>query len=226
MMRFQATFALRIVPAAFISKFVPAMDLSFNPALEALAERDPDIAAALALIGPPPSRARPPGFSSLLRAIVAQQVSAASAAALWARLAAAIDPMEPASVACLEPDALRKLGLSRPKALYALGLARDILDRRVDLDLVPTLADEEAIAHLIRIKGIGRWSAEVYLLFALGRPDVFPCGDLALAIAMQRLKRLRRRPDPKRLMKLAQPWRPYRGAAAEFLWHYYKSPPV
>jgi DNA-3-methyladenine glycosylase II len=211
--------------AAFISKFVSDMDRSITPGLQALAERDTDIAAALALIGPPPSRARPPGFSSLLRAIVAQQVSAASAAALWARLAAAIDPIEPASVACLELEALRKLGLSRPKARYALGLARDILDGRIDLERVPTLADEEAIAHLVQIKGIGRWSAEVYLLFALGRPDIFPAGDLALAIAMQRLKRLRRRPDPKRLMKLAEPWRPYRGAAAEFLWHFYKSPP-
>jgi DNA-3-methyladenine glycosylase II len=195
-------------------------------ALKALAERDADIAAALALIGPPPPRDRPPGFASLLRAIVAQQVSSASAAALWARLIAAIDPMGPEAVARLDVDALRKLGLSRPKALYAQGLARDILERRIDLDLVPTLADEDAIAHLIQIKGIGRWSAEVYLLFALGRPDVFPAGDLALAIAMQRLKRLRRRPEPKRLIKLAEPWRPYRGAAAQFLWHYYKAAPI
>ncbi|HEX2116382.1 MAG TPA: DNA-3-methyladenine glycosylase 2 family protein [Alphaproteobacteria bacterium] len=197
-----------------------------STALEALAERDPDLAAALAAIGPPPPRERPPGFASLLRAIVAQQVSAASAAALWTRLAGAIDPLVPEAVAQLDTDALRKLGLSRQKAFYAQGLARDILDRRVDLDLIHTLDDEAAISHLIQIKGIGRWSAEVYLLFALGRPDVFPAGDLALAIAMQRLKRLRRRPDPKRLAKLAEPWRPYRGAAAQFLWHYYKAPPV
>ena len=197
-----------------------------STALQALAERDADIAAALALIGPPPPRERPPGFSSLLRAIVAQQVSAASAAALWTRLTAAIDPVAPEAVARLELDALRALGLSRQKALYAQGLARDVLDRRIDLDLVPTLEDEAAIAHLVQIKGIGRWSAEVYLLFALGRPDVFPAGDLALAIAMQRLKRLRRRPEPKRLTKLAEPWRPYRGAAAQFLWHYYKAAPI
>ena len=199
---------------------------SHSAALQALAERDEDIAAALTAIGPPPSRERPPGFASLLRAIVAQQVSAASAAALWARLVAAIDPLAPEAVASLEVDALRKLGLSRQKALYARGLARDILDRRIDLDLVPALDDEAAIAHLIQIKGIGRWSAEIYLLFALGRADVFPAGDLALAIAMQRLKRLRQRPDPKRLIKLAEPWRPYRGAAAQFLWHYYKAAPV
>lgn len=203
-----------------------AVSVSIPTALEALAARDKDIAAALAAIGPPPPRERPPGFPSLLRAIVGQQVSAASAAALWARLAAAIDPLVPETVARLEIDELRKVGLSRQKALYAQGLARDLLDRRIDLDLVPSLADEEAITHLVQIKGIGRWSAEVYLLFALGRPDVFPAGDLALAIAMQRLKRLRKRPDPKRLIKLAEPWRPYRGAAAQFLWHYYKAPPV
>jgi DNA-3-methyladenine glycosylase II len=195
-------------------------------ALKALARRDPDIAAALKLIGPPPPRDRPPGFSSLLRAIVAQQVSAASAAALWARLAAALDPIAPETVGPLELEALRALGLSRQKALYAQGLARDILEKRIDLDLLPALGDEAAIAHLVQINGIGRWSAEVYLLFALGRTDIFPAGDLALAIAMQRLKRLRRRPDPKRLIKLVEPWRPYRGAAAHFLWHYYKAAPI
>lgn len=197
-----------------------------SPALAALAARDKDIAAALAEIGPPPPRERPPGFSSLLRAIVGQQISTAAAASLWARLGAAIDPLAPETIAALEIDALRKLGFSRQKAVYALGLARDVLERRIDLDLVPSLADEEAIAHLIQIKGIGRWSAEIYLLFALGRPDIFPAGDLALAIAMQRLKRLRKRPDPKRLIKLAEPWRPHRGVAAQFLWHYYKAAPV
>lgn len=196
-------------------------------ALQELAARDPDIAAALAQIGPPPPRDRPPGFGSLLRAIVGQQISAAAAASLWARLTAAIDPITPEAVAAHEIDALRALGLSRQKALYARGLALDILARRVELDRLPTLADDAAIAHLVQVKGIGRWSAEVYLLFALGRPDIWPAGDLALAIAMQRLKRLRRRPDPKRLIRLAEPWRPYRGAAAHFLWHYYaKAPPL
>jgi DNA-3-methyladenine glycosylase II len=197
-----------------------------SPALLALAEHDKDIAVALAEIGPPPPRERPPGFSSLLRAIVGQLISTAAAAALWTRIAGALDPLSPETVARLDIDALRALGFSRPKALYAQGLARDILERRVDLDLLVTMADEPAIEHLIQIKGIGRWSAEIYLLFCLGRPDIFPAGDLALAIAMQRLKRLRRRPEPKRLIKLAEPWRPYRGTAALFLWHYYKAVPV
>jgi DNA-3-methyladenine glycosylase II len=196
-------------------------------ALNALAARDRDVAAALAAIGPPAPRDRPPGFGSLLRAIVAQQISTAAAMSLWTRLAAAIDPVTPEVVARLDAEALRALGFSRQKAAYALGLARDILDRRVDLESLPSLDDESAIAHLMQIKGIGRWSAEVYLLFALGRPDIWPAGDLALAVAMQRLKRLRRRPDPKRLIRLAEPWRPYRGAAAHFLWHYYvKAPPI
>lgn len=196
------------------------------PDLRALADRDKDIAAALIAIGPPPDRTRPPGFGSLLRAIVGQQISAAAAAALWTKLGAALDPLAPETVARLEIEALRRLGLSRQKALYAQGLARDLLDGRIDLARVPAMDDEEAITHLIQIKGIGRWSAEIYLLFALGRRDIFPSGDLALAIAMQRLKRLRRRPEPARLIKLAEPWRPYRGAAAQFLWHYYKAPPV
>jgi DNA-3-methyladenine glycosylase II len=209
-----------------VSKPLTWMPNSIPPPLLALVERDPDIAAALAAIGPPPDRSRPPGFASLLRAIVGQQISAAAAAALWTRITAAIDPLTADAVAGLDVDVLRGLGLSRPKALYALGLARDIRERRVDLDRVPDLSDEAAVAHLIQIKGIGRWSAEIYLLFALGRPDVFPSGDLALQIAVQRLKRLRRRPEPKRLIKLAEPWRPYRGAAAQFLWHYYKAPPI
>ena len=196
-------------------------------ALKAIAERDPDIAKALEIIGPPPPRDRPPGFGSLLRAIVGQQISAAAAASLWNRLAAAVDPITPETIGRLDVEALRALGLSRQKAMYAQGLARDILERRVDLELLPQLDDEAAIVHLTQIKGIGRWSAEVYLLFALGRPDIWPSGDLALAVAMQRLKHLRRRPDPKRLIRLAEPWRPYRGAAAHFLWHYYaKAPPI
>src|SRR5690606_12515229 len=113
-----------------------------------------------------------------LRAIVGQQISAAAAASLWTRLTAAIDPIAPETVGRLDLEALRALGLSRQKALYAQGLARDILEGRVDLDRLPALDDETAIAHLVQIKGIGRWSAEIYLLFALGRPDIWPSGDL------------------------------------------------
>lgn len=196
-------------------------------ALQRLAARDDDIKAALAAIGPPPPRNRSPGFESLLRTIVGQQISAAAAASLWNKLAVAINPLTPEIIARHEIDALRALGLSRQKAQYARGLAADILDGRVDLMRLHALEDEAAIEHLTQVKGIGRWSAEIYLLFALGRPDVWPSGDLALAIAAQRLKRLKRRPDPKRLVRIAESWRPYRGAAAHFLWHFYaKAPPL
>jgi DNA-3-methyladenine glycosylase II len=194
--------------------------------LKALATRDPVLAAALATIGPPPERTRPPGFATLVRIIVGQQVSSKAAASLWARLEAAIDPVTPERLAMLSPEDLRALGLSRQKAAYALGLAEAVASGALDLARVHAADDEAAIAELITVKGIGRWSAEIYLLFALGRPDVFPSGDLALAIAAQRLKKLRRRPDPKRLAKLAEAWRPHRGAAAHFLWHYYANPPV
>jgi DNA-3-methyladenine glycosylase II len=195
-------------------------------ALRKLAASDPDIAAALAQVGQPPPRDRPPGFATLLRIIVAQQISAAAARSLWTKLTTAIDPLTPAALAARPPEELRSFGLSRQKAAYALGLAGDMACGRVDLDRVAGLDDEAAIEHLVQVKGIGRWSAEVYLLFALRRPDVWPAADLALQTAMRRLKRLRRQPDPKRMYKLAEPWRPYRSAAAHLLWHYYATAPV
>ncbi len=194
-------------------------------ALRKLAAVDPHIAAALAEVGLPEPRVRPPGFASLARIIVGQQVSTASARSLWERLTAGVDPFTPDGVLAKTADELRGLGLSRQKAAYTLGLAAAIAEGQLDLDGLDVLEDEAAIAELTKIKGLGRWSAEIYLLFSLGRPDVFPAGDLALAVAMQRLKRLRRRPDPKRLIKLTEAWRPYRGAAALFLWHYYANAP-
>ncbi|MGQ0663678.1 MAG: DNA-3-methyladenine glycosylase family protein [Pseudomonadota bacterium] len=186
-----------------------------------LAAADPHLARALATVGPPPPRQRPPGFASLLRIVLAQQLSTASAESLWRRLNASIDPLTPHTLSRRSPEGLRALGLSRQKARYALALASDVVAGRLDLDGVAALDDEAAIAAMTAVKGIGRWSAESYLLFALERPDVWPAGDLALAAAMQRLKGLERRPDPMRLKRLAEPWRPHRSAAARLLWHYY-----
>ncbi len=202
------------------SRYYPRMSRA-PPAFRHLMQTDSDLARALAEVGPPPPRTRPVGFAGLVRIILAQQISAAAAATLWQRLSGAIDPFTPEKFARLSVDRLRALGLSRQKAAYAAGLASDIEARRVDLSFVHAADDEAAIAALTSVKGIGRWSAEIYLLFALRRPDVWPAGDLALAIAVQRLKRLRRRPDPDRLRHLAEPWRPYRSAAARLLWHYY-----
>ncbi|HTY70582.1 MAG TPA: DNA-3-methyladenine glycosylase 2 family protein [Alphaproteobacteria bacterium] len=195
-------------------------------ALKKLAANDPHIAAALTKIGLPPPRSRPPGFESLARIIVGQQVSVAAAASIWDRLTTGIAPFTPENVARRSIDELRTFGLSRQKATYISALAADLATRRLDLEVIHALDDAAAIAELMKIKGFGRWSAEVYLLFSLGRPDIFPSGDLGLAVAMQRLKRLRKRPDPKRLIKLTEAWRPHRGAAAFFLWHFLHNAPL
>jgi DNA-3-methyladenine glycosylase II len=197
----------------------------YRLALSKLALVDPHIAAALAEIGLPAPRDRPMGFASLARIIVGQQVSTASARAMWEKLTAGFDPFTPHSILSLTADELRARGMSRQKAAYLLGLALDIVEGRLDLDRIQKLEDEAAIAELTKVKGFGRWSAEIYLLFSLRRPDVFPSGDLALAVAMQRLKGLRQRPTPERLIKLVEPWRPHRGAAAVFLWHFHHNAP-
>jgi DNA-3-methyladenine glycosylase II len=198
----------------------------YSLALKHLAERDPHIGAEFERIGLPPRRERPPGFPTILRIILGQQVSTSAANAMWTKMTAAIDPLTPEALLQYQPDALRPFGLSRQKSAYALGLAGDLAAGRVDLARVEALEDEAAIAELIKIKGIGRWSAEIYLLFALRRPDIWPSGDLALQVALQRLKGLRKRPNPKRMIKLAEVWRPHRGAAAHFLWHYYANAPL
>jgi DNA-3-methyladenine glycosylase II len=194
-------------------------------ALKLLCDRDSHIASEFARIGLPPRRERPPGFPTILRIILGQQVSTAAANAMWTKMNAAIDPLTPEALLAHNAQSLRPFGLSRQKTVYALGLAADLVAGRVDLARVETMDDEAAIAELIKIKGIGRWSAEIYLLFALGRQDIWPAGDLALQVALQRLKGLRKRPDPKRMIKLAELWRPHRGAAAHFLWHYYANAP-
>jgi len=188
-----------------------------------LAARDTDIARALGEVGPPALRRRRPGFEALLRAIVAQQVSLASAAAIWGRLEDAAGPPTPQGFLTLDDAALRRIGFSRQKTAYGRGLAEDIVSGRIDLEGLPRLADEEAIAELIKIKGIGRWSAEIYLLMALGRPDIWPADDLALMIAAGRLKRLETRPGRPKMLEIGEAWRPWRGVAAHVLWHYYRN---
>ena len=193
--------------------------------LDALAARDADIAAALAEIGYPAPRTRPPGFAALVDIILGQQVSAEAAAAIRARLRAAAGPLTPETFLALDDAALRAAGLSARKIEYGQHLAREVLAGRLDLDGLARLGDEEVRARLCALRGIGRWSAEIYMLFALGRVDVWPADDLAIAAATQRLKRLRRRPDRRRLERIAAPWRPWRGVAALFLWHYYRGAP-
>ncbi len=202
----------------------PRPDETLRPALEALAARDGDIARHYAHCGLPPERGQPAGFAGLARIIAAQQVSAASAAAIIGRLEAALRPCTPEGFLELDETALRAIGFSRPKMRYCRALAEDILAGRIDLDGLAGLGDEAAIEHLTRAKGIGVWSAEVYLLFALRRPDVWPADDLAVQVAVQRVKALDDRPDRAEMRALAEPWRPHRSAAARFMWHCYRHP--
>ena len=191
--------------------------------LDALASIEPAFAVGIARVGYPPPRLRERGFATLLRTIVGQQVSVASADAMWRKLDAALgDASDPLKVAAATDEQLRAAGLSRQKAAYARSLAEEVTTGSLPLAALPE-DDEEAIAALVRVKGIGRWSAEIYLLFAEGRPDIWPAGDLAVQIEVGRLLGLEARPTEKQVRDLAEPWRPHRGAAAIFAWHHYNS---
>ncbi len=197
---------------------------ALRSAMDALAERHEAIAAALGRVGYPPSRQREPGYETLLRTIVGQQVSVAAAASVWARLEALLgEGIRPETLLAAEFDALRGCGLSRQKQGYARSLCELVIAGSLDLHSLPA-DDEEAIAQLVRIKGIGRWSAEIYLLFAEGRPDIWPAGDLAVQAGLHKLLALEARPGEALTRELAEPWRPHRGAAAIFTWHCYNNP--
>lgn len=191
-------------------------------AIDALADIEPAFAVALERAGYPEPRIRARGYETLLRTIVGQQVSVAAAQSIWAKLEAVLgDLSDPANVADASEEMLRAGGLSRQKASYARSLAEEVTSGRLDLMNLPE-DDEEAIAALTRIKGIGRWSAEIYLLFAEGRPDVWPAGDLAVQVEVGRLLGHTDRPSEKIVRALAERWRPHRGAAAIMAWHHYK----
>jgi DNA-3-methyladenine glycosylase II len=192
--------------------------------LDAIAAREPAIARALAITGYPEPRIRATGYATLLRTIVGQQVSVAAASSVWARLEALLgEGIHPETLLAAEFDALRGCGLSRQKQGYARSLCELVVAGTLDLDNLPA-DDETAIAQLVRIKGIGRWSAEIYLLFAEGRPDIWPAGDLAVQAGLHKLLGLDARPSEALTRTLAESWRPHRGAAAIFTWHCYDNP--
>ena len=196
---------------------------SLNHSLDALAAVEPAFARTIASHGRPPPRLSEPGVESLLRTIVGQQVSVAAARSMWNKLIAKYgEPVDLNALLAATDEQLREAGLSRQKAGYARSLAGLVLAGELDLANLPA-DDEEAIAMLTKIKGIGRWSAEIYLLFAEGRADVWPAGDLAVQIEVGRLLGLGERPSEKQLRALAEAWRPHRGAAAVLAWHSYNS---
>jgi len=190
-----------------------------------LSARDPDLAGVVETFGPPPLWARETGFPTLIHIILEQQVSLASAKAAYNRLLVATGRLVPERFLALRDEELKAIGFSRQKTIYGRALAEAILYGRLDLALIATLDDAEAKAQLTAIKGIGSWTADIYLLMVLRRPDTWPSGDLALAVAVQRVKRLRKRLTPERLQKVGQAWRPWRAVAARILWHYYLSSP-
>ncbi len=191
-------------------------------ALDHVASIEPNLAAALVQVGYPEPRGRPRGAATMMRAIVGQQVSVKAAASIWAKLESACggDMDDFARVAATPVETLRSAGLSGQKASYVHGLAAAIAGGHIDFAALPA-DDEAAIVALTAIKGIGRWSAEIYLLFAEGRPDVFPAGDLAVQIQLGKIMGLDSRPTEKQTRLLVEPWRPHRGALAVFLWHHY-----
>jgi DNA-3-methyladenine glycosylase II len=194
--------------------------------MDGLAARDPRFAAARARHGLPEPRIRPRGYETLLRAIVSQQVSTAAAASIWRKLEAQIGDLHvPERLIAVSPEELRAAGLSRMKASYAQSLAQHVADGSLPLDALP-VDDEAAIARLSSVRGLGRWSAEIYLLFAEGRADVFPAGDLAVQVQAGRMFGDGSRPTEKPLRAMAEAWRPHRGVAALFLWHCYNAPPL
>jgi DNA-3-methyladenine glycosylase II len=196
---------------------------SINAAVDELAHREKAFAAVLERHGRPEPRVSEPGATTLLRTIVGQQVSVAAARSMWAKLEAAYGaPPDLEQIQRASDGDLRLAGLSRQKAGYARSLAELVLSGELDLGRLPK-DDEEAIARLTRIKGIGRWSAEIYLLFAEGRTDVWPAGDLAVQIEIGRLLGLDAKPSEKQLRELAEAWRPHRGAVAVLAWHSYNS---
>lgn len=186
-----------------------------------LADRDPDLRGILDRLGPPPLWDRPPGFATLVAIILEQQVSLRSGAAALDRLRRAAGSLEPGAVAGLGEIEARAAGLTRQKARYVIALAEATMDGRFDPDSVAAAPDEEARAQLTALHGIGRWTADIYLLMALGRPDIWPDGDLALAAAMCRAKDLGAIPDAAAQHRIAEPWRPWRAVAARLLWHAY-----
>ncbi|MDX1625650.1 MAG: DNA-3-methyladenine glycosylase 2 family protein [Wenzhouxiangellaceae bacterium] len=198
-----------------------------DAALSALSERDADIRRALAEVGPPAPRGDGRAdFATLLRIIVGQQLSVKAAATIFGRVEATLGGrLEPRRLLALDDAELRAAGLSGQKVRYARGLAEAVLSGALDPPALAALDDEDVVEAVTALKGFGRWSAQMFLMFALGRPDVWPAGDLGVQVALQRLKRLEARPTPAESEALAAPWTPWRSAAALFLWHYHGSAP-
>ena len=201
------------------------MNADRQAAIAELGRRDPVFAVIVERYGPPPPWDREPGFVTLLQIVLEQQVSLISARAAFDRLTAAVDPLTPQGFLILDDAQLLAIGFSRQKARYVRALATAVLDGSLDLAALGGLDDAGVDAALRAIPGIGPWTATIYRLMALGRPDAWPVHDIALAQAVAELWHLPARPSPEQMLALAEGWRPWRAVAARLLWHYYLSRP-
>ena len=198
---------------------------SLSRGVRVLSARDADLARVAGVFGPPPLWQRAPGFPTLVHIMLEQQVSLASARAAFGRLRAAVRPLTPINFLKLSDTELKAIGFSAQKTGYCRGLAETLLAGALDLPSLRLLPDVDARARLMQVRGIGPWTADIYLLMALRRPDIWPSGDLALVAAVARLKRMRLPLSAADLTRVSDPWRPWRAVAARLLWHFYLSAP-
>jgi DNA-3-methyladenine glycosylase II len=198
-------------------------EADLDAALTALEKADPRFVALLATAGRPPLRRRPGGFAGLAATVVSQQLSTASAGAIWGRLAAAFDPFEPAAIIKARAGKLARIGLSRPKIKALKEIARAVANGKLPLASLADIPADAAHAALTAVHGIGPWTADIYLLASLGHADAWPAGDLALQEAARLAFHLRARPSAKQMGPLAEQWRPWRAVAARVLWTYYRA---
>jgi DNA-3-methyladenine glycosylase II len=197
-------------------------EADLDTAIARLIDADPRFGAVLSRAGRPALRRRPDGFAGLASIVVSQQLSTASAKAIWARLTQTIDPFEPAALLRARPAKLARVGLSAPKIRTLKAIAKAIARGELDLAALVAKPADEAHGMLTAVHGIGPWTADIYLLFCLGHADAWPAGDLALQEATRLLLALKARPTSKQMVPLAEAWRPWRGAAACMLWSYYR----
>jgi len=203
------------------------MDAQFiNDGMNALAQIDQDVADAFEVLGSPAPRNRPAGFETFLSTIVSQQISTGAAKAILGRVNSLLPDTSPQSLLTIDDQSLRDAGLSFRKIEYAKGLAEAVAEGRFNIDGLAQMTDEEAIAEITALRGFGRWSAEIYLMFSLNRQDIFPADDLALQVALGRLKKLSDKPTPKQARGLTEHWAPFRSVGSLFLWHYYRGAPA
>lgn len=194
--------------------------------LTELASRDKQVRAALDTVGFPPERVRDQSFAIFLRVIVGQQLSVKAAASIYGRIEELVGAnMRPSAFDGVDDETLRALGLSKQKITYTRSLCETVQNGTLNIEKLPSLSDEVAVESIIAVKGLGVWSAHMYLLSSLGRPDIWPIGDLAVRVGVGRIVELEERPTEKETLEIGERWRPYRSAMALLAWHYYSNAP-